>query len=619
MLPRETSASPSRREFLLQGGAAALAVGAWGAAGSPSLAAGGTPQEQAEKFIAEYLKGFLPLSTASSEAEWIASTDISDAHTAESVKRRVAASEFAGSKHVIETTQALLAKRSALEPKTVLELERILLRAAESPATVPEITRARIEAEAAQSDALYAYTFTLAAPGEGPVPLSPNDIDETLEQSKSLPVRRAVWESSKAVGGKLRDGLLKLRDLRNKTAQALGYDNYFALQVADYGLGVPEMMELCDGFVQQVRPLYEQLHAWAKHTLAARYGVDPPAGPIPAHWLPNRWAQNWPGLVEAIDLDGPFAGKPKEFVIEKSEAFYVSLGLPKLPPSFYEKSDLYPAEPGSGRSKNTHASAWHIDLEHDVRSLMSIQPNSRWFTTAHHELGHVYYFLGYSRPEVSPLLRAGANRAFHEGIGDLIGLAVSQPGYLEALGLLPPEAPKPDSVLWLLEPALAGASIVFTPFAAGTMTHFERDLYEGRISDDKLNAHWWELVGRFQGVAPPGPRPETLCDAATKTHINDDAAQYYDYALGTVIKYQLHDHIARRILKQDPRNCNYLGNKEVGRYLGELFALGATRDWREVLQQFTGGGLSAGPMVSYFAPLKAWLEEQNKGRAIGWT
>ena len=80
------------------------------------------------------------------------------------------------------------------------------------------------------------------------------------------------------------------------------------------------------------------------------------------------------------------------------------------------------------------------------------------------------------------------------------------------------------------------------------------------------------MSGRFQGIAPPGARPETLCDAATKTHINDDPAQYYDYAIGTVIKFQLHDHIAREILKQDPRECNYYGNTKVGDFLRGILA-----------------------------------------------
>ena len=43
---------------------------------------------------------------------------------------------------------------------------------------------------------------------------------------------------------------------------------------------------------------------------------------------------------------------------------------------------------------------------------MSIEPNAEWFFTAHHELGHGHYFLSYTRPEVPPLLRIGANARF---------------------------------------------------------------------------------------------------------------------------------------------------------------------------------------------------------------
>ena len=173
------------------------------------------------------------------------------------------------------------------------------------------------------------------------------------------------------------------------------------------------------------------------------------------------------------------------------------------------------------------------------------------------------------RLRVPYLLRAGANRAFHEGIGDLIGLAAGQRPYLKQVGLLTPEAEKAPAVTFLLDTALDGSSVVFLPFSAGTMTHFEHDFYTGTIDDAKLNAGWWRHVGAFQGIIPPGERPETLCDPATKTHINDDPAQYYDYAIGTVIKFQLHDHIAREILKQDPRECNYYGNTKVGDFLRE--------------------------------------------------
>jgi peptidyl-dipeptidase A len=220
---------------------------------------------------------------------------------------------------------------------------------------------------------------------------------------------------------------------------------------------------------------------------------------------------------------------------------------------------------------------------------------------------------------VPHLLREGANRAFHEGIGDLIGLAAGQRPYLKQVGLLTPEAEAADPVTFLLDTALDGASIVFLPWSAGVMTRWERDFYAGRIPDDALNASWWALVGDLQGIAPPGPRPETYCDPATKTHVNDDPAQYYDYAIGTVIKFQLHDHIARNILRQDPRDCNYYGSKEVGDFLRSILEPGATRDWNDVLREATGSGLSAGPMMSYFEPLTGWLAERNAGRKVGWT
>ena len=99
------------------------------------------------------------------------------------------------------------------------------------------------------------------------------------------------------------------------------------------------------------------------------------------------------------------------------------------------------------RKKNTHASCWHIDLQNDIRSLQSIEPNARWFFTAHHELGHGYYFKAYSRPEVPYLLRLGAAPGFHEGVGELISLAPSQVPYLQSRGVLPADfQPDRDSI-----------------------------------------------------------------------------------------------------------------------------------------------------------------------------
>jgi peptidyl-dipeptidase A len=272
---------------------------------------------------------------------------------------------------------------------------------------------------------------------------------------------------------------------------------------------------------------------------------------------------------------------------------------------------LYPLAKNSNFKKNNHASAWHINLDNDVRSLMSVEPNTKWWSTTLHELGHIYYYQSYSNPNVPIILRGGANRAYHEGFGSMIGMASLQRAFLENRGLLKPGL-QLDTMRILLKEALE--QVILIPWGAGVMTEFEYNLYSKNLPKDQYNSKWWELVKKYQGIVPPSPRGEEYCDAATKTHINDDAAQYYDYSLSTIFFFQIHDHIAKNILKQDPHNTNYWGNKEVGSFLKNMMKVGATEDWRKLIQDNIKSDISAKAMVDYFAPLQVWLKEQNKGR-----
>ncbi|HEX2191230.1 MAG TPA: M2 family metallopeptidase [Longimicrobiaceae bacterium] len=575
-----------------------------------SAAAAPSARDEAQRFLEEYEKTYQGLYYASSLAEWASNTRIVEGDTTNAARTRAAQealTAFTGSVRNIERVRALLERRDELEPLQARQLEKILYTAAAAPQTAPEVVKARIAAETRQTETLYGYQFTL-----GGKPVTPNQLDEVLRTSRSPRERQAAWEASKAVGPTLKPGIVQLRDLRNGVVQALGYPDYFSYQVSDYGMSTPEMLALNDRLVAQLWPLYRELHTWARYELADRYDAPVP-DLIPAHWLPNRWAQDWSALVEVqgLNADSALATKSAEWVVKEGERFYVSLGFPPLPESFWTRSSLYPVPADAPYKKNTHASAWHLDLGDDVRSLMSVEPNSWWFETANHELGHVYYYINYTRPEVPLVLREGANRAYHEAIGSMIGLAASQRRFLVGRGLVPADA-KVDERAKLLNEALA--YVPFIPFSAGTMTRWEHSLYADSLSPDRFNRRWWELAAKYQGIAPPAPRGEEWADALTKTHVNDDPAQYYDYALSYALLFQMHNHIARNILKQDPHDTDYHGSREVGEFLRDLMAPGASRDWREVLRETTGQELDAQAMVDYFAPLREWLEEQNRGR-----
>ncbi|MBK9385271.1 MAG: M2 family metallopeptidase [Planctomycetes bacterium] len=576
---------------------------------SRDLAAELPERARAQEFLDAATRKLAELETAASEAQWKASTDIRPEHEQAQVEAEKALAAYLGGAPLLRATQKHLAQREALAPLQLRQLERLRYRAAARPAgTLPEVVQELLQAEAAQSGKLYSFPYRLDDQEVGVQAL-----DDVLRSSRDLEQRRAAWESSKAVGRELKPGLLRLRDLRNRVARAMGYTSWFDYEVREYGMSPQEMLALCDGLIAETRPLYVELHTLARHELAARYGVPVP-DLIPAHWLANRWGQDWPGLVEAVELDPLFATRSKEWIVERAEAFYVSLGFPKLPTSFWKLSDLYPPAPGEARAKNTHASAWHIDLQRDVRALMSVVPDAHWFGTTHHELGHIYYYLAYARAEVPYLLREGADRSFHEGIGELISLAAFQQPYLRSVGVLG-ENQVIDATAWLLHQALAEASIVFLPFSAGVMTRFEYELYEEELPPERWNRRWWELVRSYQGIAPPSERGEEFCDAATKTHLNDDAAQYYDYALATALKFQLHSAICERVLRCELHAANYAGQRAVGDFLRELLTPGATVDAPELLQRLTGSKLEARAMRAYFAPLEAHLRERNAGRA----
>ncbi len=567
-------------------------------------------QKEVQNYLDEYNKEFQKYLYEYNKGEWALNTYIVEGDTVTSMlatDAQEAYAKFTGSKENIDKATKYLEQKDNLTDLQIKQLNRILYMAASNPQTVSEIVKEKIAADTKQTELLYGFDFRLDGKS-----ITPNEIDEMMNNETDLNKRLRVWEASKEVGVGLKDGLANLQTLRNQTVQALGYDDFFAYQVSDYGMTVDEMREVCNSMIKDIWPLYRELHTWARYTLAEKYNAEVPEM-LPAHWLPNRWGQDWQGIVnvEGLNIDDKLKEHSSEWIVQKGEEFYMSLGFPELPQSFWDLSSLYPVPPDANYKKNSHASAWHMDNDKDVRSLMSVIPNTRWWSTSLHELGHIYYYISYSNPNVPLILREGANRGFHEAVGSLIGLASLQTPFLQQMELLPEDI-ESDKIQSLLKESLD--YIVFIPWSAGVMTEFEYELYSKNLPKDKYNQRWWELVEKYQGIIPPYERGKQFCDASTKTHINNDAAQYYDYAISNVLLFQFHDYIAKKILNQDPHATNYYGSKEVGKWMSDLLSPGASVDWRKHLKSSIGSKMSAQSMVDYFSPLLDWLKEKNKGR-----
>jgi len=299
-------------------------------------------------------------------------------------------------------------------------------------------------------------------------------------------------------------------------------------------------------------------------------------------------------------------------MVRYGEGFFTSLGFPPLPGTFWERSMLTkPAD----RDVVCHASAWHIDLDQDVRLKMCIDITAEDFNTVHHELGHNYYQLAYSHQPV--LFRDGANDGFHEAIGDTIALSIT-PEYLVKLGLLDKAPDASGDLGLLLSKALEKVS--FLPFGL-MIDKWRWEVFSGEIPPDKYNQTWWDMRLKYQGVAPPVARSEADFDPGAKYHVAANVP-YMRYFLADILQFQFHRSLAQAAgcpAGTPLHRCSIYGNAEAGKRLRAMLALGKSEPWPDALEAMTGQRqMDATAILDYFAPLKKWLDEQNKGHPVGW-
>ena len=92
------------------------------------------------------------------------------------------------------------------------------------------------------------------------------------------------------------------------------------------------------------------------------------------------------------------------------------------------------------------------------------------------------------------------------------------------------------------------------------------------------------------------------------------------YFLARILQFQFYQAACDMAGWEGPlHRCSFYGNEKVGKNLEAMLEMGASKPWPDALEAFTGTReMSAEPLVEYFAPLTAWLEEENAGSDCGW-
>jgi peptidyl-dipeptidase A len=170
----------------------------------------------------------------------------------------------------------------------------------------------------------------------------------------------------------------------------------------------------------------------------------------------------------------------------------------------------------------------------------------------------------------------------------------------------------------LLQQALE--KVAFLPFGL-LVDKWRWEVFSGQVKPEQYNKAWWDLRLKYQGIVPPVQRTEADFDPGAKFHVPGNVP-YMRYFLARILQFQFQRALCREAGYSGPlHRCSIYGNKAAGERLNKMLSMGASKPWPEALEVLTGDKqLDASALADYFAPLKTWLDQQNKKNnyPVGW-
>ncbi len=583
-------------------------------AGEETAAA--APVETAEEFAARIHEEFLDYAMETERADWVYATYINT----DSAFLLARAQQRFAAWHAGAVSAALQYEGEEMDPATRRTLDVLKFSTA---MVAPDDDEKRAELAQILGDMKGLYGAGQFCRSDNDC-IPGNDLELMMQQSRDYDELLELWQGWRKISPPMRDKFVRFVELSNEGASELGYNDLGAFWRAQYDMSPDEFRAETGRLWEQVKPLYDELHCHVRASLGEVYGEDkvPQDGPIPAHLLGNMWAQEWAPLYDLLepypglsDLDVDSTLKTKNYspqeMVRSAEHFYVSLGMPRLPDTFWERSQFSKPQ---DREVVCHASAWNLDWEDDLRIKMCINQTYDELRVVYHELGHNYYQRAYN--EQPNLFRSGAHGGFHEAIGDTVVLSMT-PGYLEEVGLIS-SAEQSEQAVINRQMQMALDSIAFLPFGK-LIDEWRWAVFSGEVAPADYNKAWWDMRLQYQGIAPPSERTEDHFDPGAKYHVPANVS-YTRYFLARILQFQFQRALCETAGHEgDLHSCSVFGNKEAGAKFQAMLEAGQSAPWQETLEKLTGTQeMDATAIIDYFAPLMGYLKEQNEGRSCGW-
>lgn len=320
--------------------------------------------DEASKFLSTFNAKADELMTKNGLVNWKYETDLTDSNLQKTVEAGMEVSEF-----FIGSSEDA-SKLNLLDLPTSVHRQIILIKRSADPSSTP--MRSEIKETIGKMASLFGK-----AKVDDPITnekLTLSDLSDILKKSRDMKRLNWAWKAWRdKIGGELIEPFASLVDLVEIGAREHGWIDYGSFLRSDYEQGDDIIITL-DKVWSAIEPLYKELHAYVRYKLHKKYKKFKKDDLVPASLFGDMFAQDWSNIFDIVkpckkcktfdvtsELQAQNYTVPQ--MVKLAESFFTSLGLSKMPESFWDNSVF---EKPLNKDMVCHASAWDVSKS-DVR------------------------------------------------------------------------------------------------------------------------------------------------------------------------------------------------------------------------------------------------------------
>ncbi len=396
-----------------------------------------------------------------------------------------------------------------------------------------------------------------------------NELFQLYYHAQNIDTLKQAWDGIMKVADSSAYYVKKAIKIRNNSAKALGFENYYKLGLFLHEQEITQMQRLLDEMDKITLEPYKAIKSKMDSNICAYYNI-PIDSIMPWHYQSFSLLRNkrYLDFYQFVGLSDNNNYK------EMAKNYFDAIGLPVE--KIIKKSHIVIHD----SVKRSYAFTIDIDNSGDARVAVSSSNNTNGIKNLWHNLGHALY--DSNIPNTLPFLLREPNIGMNEAIAMFFQqMLVEDPWFRKSNIIV--DFQDNDTASWNYGDVYRILLIRFLQ----VVVRFEMEMYQNPNQD--LDKVYWDLVNRYQLVNKP---KEYHAKWVFSSYLTRYICYYQNYLIGITGAAQIKYTLRKEMDINNSKHRCLSNNPEVtSEFFQELFGYGNSVPWQELVLLTTGDSL----------------------------